>query len=212
MTYGVPYSFVPGTKARADEVNANFIEVLNKIEEANSRIEDVNTQSNVNKTALEARIDEKYDELKSSKVSLDLSNLNSAGKTVLNNKANSADIDGKWVSKNLNLLNGAGPVGGNIKTFSLSSYLPDDGKIYDVIFRIDLDTLSSGTYGLYSLASDLINSWFTIGRVDYSKAHYSASTVRVPISSTRKLYLKSNNSTKGTINVFLSAIGYRKVR
>ena len=212
MTYGVPYSFGPGTKARADEVNANFIEVLNKIEEANSRIEDVNTQSNVNKTALEAKIDEKYDELKSSKVSLDLSNLNSAGKTVLNNKANSADIDGKWVSKNLNLLNGAGPVGGNIKTFSLSSYLPDDGKIYDVIFRIDLDTLSSGTYGLYALASDLINNWFSVGRVDYSKAHYSASTVRVPISSTRKLYLKSNSSTKGSINVFVSAIGYRKVR
>ncbi len=38
MTYGVPYSFVPGTKAKADEVNANFIDVLEKIENSNTRI------------------------------------------------------------------------------------------------------------------------------------------------------------------------------
>ena len=33
MTFGVPYSFVPGTKAKADEVNANFIDVLTKIDD-----------------------------------------------------------------------------------------------------------------------------------------------------------------------------------
>lgn len=38
MTYGVPYSFVPGTKAKANEVNANFIDVLEKIDASNSRI------------------------------------------------------------------------------------------------------------------------------------------------------------------------------
>ena len=37
MTYGVPYSFVPGTKAKADEVNANFIDVLGKIENTTTR-------------------------------------------------------------------------------------------------------------------------------------------------------------------------------
>lgn len=41
MTYGVPYSFVPGTKAKADEVNANFIDVLDKIESSNLRITDL---------------------------------------------------------------------------------------------------------------------------------------------------------------------------
>ena len=43
MTYGVPYSFVPGTKAKADEVNANFIDVLSKIEDTNTRIDDSNS-------------------------------------------------------------------------------------------------------------------------------------------------------------------------
>lgn len=36
MTSSVPYSFVPGTKAKADEVNANFIAVLDKIEQVNT--------------------------------------------------------------------------------------------------------------------------------------------------------------------------------
>lgn len=43
MTSSVPYSFVPGTKAKADEVNANFIAVLDKIEQVNS-----DTKSNIN--------------------------------------------------------------------------------------------------------------------------------------------------------------------
>ncbi len=34
MTSSVPYAFVPGTRAMASQVNANFIAVLNKIEEA----------------------------------------------------------------------------------------------------------------------------------------------------------------------------------
>ena len=38
MTFGVPYSFVPGTKAKADEVNANFIDVLNKIDTVDSKV------------------------------------------------------------------------------------------------------------------------------------------------------------------------------
>lgn len=210
MTYGVPYSFVPGTKARADEVNANFIEVLNKIEETNTRIDNANTQVSANK----AEIEEKLEEELAKKAGLDLANLNTAGKTVLNNKANAADIDGKWVSKSLTIMSGnaSGPVEGNTMTFSLSSYLPADGKVYDVIFRTDLESRSKGGYGLYALASDHINNWFTIGRVDYSISHYAGSTVRVPISSTRKFYLRSNGSTKGTNAVFIAAIGYRKVR
>ncbi|MDE6138716.1 MAG: hypothetical protein K2F57_04520, partial [Candidatus Gastranaerophilales bacterium] len=69
-----------------------------------------------------------------------------------------------------------------------------------------------GCYGLYALASDLINNWFTFGRVDYSISHYAGSTLRLPVSSTRKIYLKSNSSTKGSNTVYIAAIGYRKVR
>ena len=50
MTYGVPYSFVPGTKAKADEVNANFIDVLDKIKTTNERIDETNSTTQSNKT------------------------------------------------------------------------------------------------------------------------------------------------------------------
>ncbi|MDE6138822.1 MAG: hypothetical protein K2F57_05065, partial [Candidatus Gastranaerophilales bacterium] len=147
MTYGVPYSFVPGTKARADEVNANFIEVLNKIEETNSRIDDVNTQTNLNKEEIKKKLEEGLEQ----KAGLDLANLDSAGKAILNNKANATDLDGKWTSKSLTLVSGGylGPVAGATVSFSLSSYLPADNNIYDVIFRTDIEGYSKGCYGLY---------------------------------------------------------------
>lgn len=44
----IPYSFVPGTKAKADEVNANFISLANFIEQnKNSTANDIET---INKT------------------------------------------------------------------------------------------------------------------------------------------------------------------
>ena len=36
MTYNIPYSFIPGTKARAQEVNANFKYVLDTADEINA--------------------------------------------------------------------------------------------------------------------------------------------------------------------------------
>ena len=68
MTYGVPYSFVPGTKAKADEVNANFIDVLDKIKTTNERIDETNSTTQSNKTTLEE------------KINTDVSNLNSTYK------------------------------------------------------------------------------------------------------------------------------------
>ena len=50
MTSGILYSFVPGTKAKADEVNANFLAVLNKIEETNSAKLNVDL-SNIDETS-----------------------------------------------------------------------------------------------------------------------------------------------------------------
>ena len=70
ITSGIPYSFVPGTKAKADEVNANFLAVLNKIEETNS-----------------------------AKLNVDLSNIDETGKAtldVVNTKADKKELDGEW--------------------------------------------------------------------------------------------------------------------
>lgn len=56
MTSSVPYSFVPGTKAKADEVNANFIAVLDKIEQVNSDTKST-LSTELNKKADKSEID-----------------------------------------------------------------------------------------------------------------------------------------------------------
>ena len=50
----IPYTFVPGTKARASEVNANFAAVADAINSSNSAITDLSSEMN---TALEGRLD-----------------------------------------------------------------------------------------------------------------------------------------------------------
>lgn len=51
-TYNVPYTFIPGTKAKANEVNENFIAILNYISELNKNSADINF-SNLTETAKE---------------------------------------------------------------------------------------------------------------------------------------------------------------
>ena len=50
----IPYTFVPGTKARASEVNANFAAVAEAINTSNGAISNLSTEMN---TALEGRLD-----------------------------------------------------------------------------------------------------------------------------------------------------------
>ena len=100
MTFGVPYSFVPGTKAKADEVNANFIDVLTKIEDTNLRIDETNSNAD-SKNAEFATQFEEVEATLAKRANLDLSNLSTTGKAVLSAKANAADINGKWVAKTL---------------------------------------------------------------------------------------------------------------
>lgn len=60
MTYTVPYAFVPGTKAKADEVNANFIDILEKIkstDDYNKETEKRITEAEKNITDITNKLD-----------------------------------------------------------------------------------------------------------------------------------------------------------
>lgn len=63
MSYTIPYTFVPGTKARAQEVNANFSSIIDS-----------------------------FDDLDSKKVNLDLSNISEQGIDVIKNSAIARNI------------------------------------------------------------------------------------------------------------------------
>ena len=194
MAYGVPYSFVPGTKAKADEVNANFIDILNKIEDANLRIDGTNEN-----------LTEQVDELSSTKVNLDLSNLDDTGKGVLNAKANASDLDGKWTYKHITLINNVSLNGTTNLNYSLSSYLPNDGNVYEVIITVNL--AASGWKRLY-IGTDIVSTLIPIcasNKIDASGA------ILLPVGKGRKISVTRQSTYTGNIEkLYVSA--YRKVR
>lgn len=205
MTYSVPYSFVPGTKAKADEVNANFIDILNKIEETNERIDLANESLNSVSQEIVENFEEKFEEINATKADLSLSNIDSDGKTLFNNKANVSDIDGAWTSKyselGINLtLNGTGEI-----TLSLANYLPNDDKIYEVIFSASIS--KSGWKRIY-MGTDLIKTKIPICASTNTE---SSSAIILPVGKSRNVRVQRNTNYSGTMESLLAA-GYRKVR
>lgn len=204
MTYGVPYSFVPGTKAKADEVNANFVAILDKIEDTNSRIDDTNTKYN---QSLNDTKDELTSEIEK-KADLDFSNIGPDAKAMFDKKANSTDIDGKWVKKSLTIAQATSITAGQTKNFSLSSYLPNDNNIYEVIFSTTLNV--AGSYAYIFLTSSYVSN-AAMCRAD-SAGMYAASSVTLPIGTNRQVSVFSNSSQSGNATFELYAKAYRKVR
>ena len=120
-------TFVPGTKAKADEVNANFIDIIDKLEDVNARIDDADGDIvNINSLL--------------STANSQITTIN----TTLSNKANSSDVDGKWTIKHLKLFESLNLSNSNNTqaTYSLNSYLPDKTNLYQILVR---GTVATGT-------------------------------------------------------------------
>lgn len=139
MTYSVTYSFVPGTKARADEVNTNFIDILNHLENTNARIDTTNTLIESANTQIED-INTNLSEC----ANLSLSNLNEDGKEVLNKKADANLLDGKWVCTSKTLCIEKVITPGEAQTYSLKSILPTENDLYEIIIDGQLHTDVAG--------------------------------------------------------------------
>ena len=201
MTFGVPYSFVPGTKAKADEVNANFIDVLTKIEDTNLRIDETNSNADSKNAEITAQFEEVETKL-NQKTNLDLSNLSSTGKAVLSAKANASDIDGKWVMKVTTLLDNVTLSNSATTTVSLSSYLPSDSNVYEVIFSME---------GSCGTAHYRFDTGYGTNYALYEKSVY-ARTLTSIVSTARKVNIYSTGLCSGTNKMALRATAYRKVR
>lgn len=185
MTLSVPYSFVPGTKAKADEVNANFIAVLDKIEETDT-----------------------------AKANVDLSNLDSTGQSVMNSKADKTELDGNWTSILVNLAS-ALTINKETTSlqFDLSGYLPDDEDIYEILLTGRCVTANkSGAYLAMLVKTDLFpnNMYICNARTRDSLNLTGAGSVLLPIGKERILYLNRTNEYEGVF--YLNLDGYRKVR
>ena len=201
MTFGVPYSFVPGTKAKADEVNANFIDVLSKIEDTNLRIDETISNANFKNEETIAKFDEVDVELARC-ADLDLSNISSTGKALFNAKANISDIDGKWVAKTTVFLDNVTLSNSETTTLSLANYLPNDGNVYEVIFSME------GSCGSAQYRFD--TGYGTVFAL-YAKGVYGRACPMV-VSSARTLNIYRTSLCSGTNTMTLRATSYRKVR
>lgn len=184
MTLSVPYSFVPGTKAKADEVNANFIAVLDKIEETNT-----------------------------SKVNIDLSNLDNTGQSILNAKADKSEIDGEWIPINEQLAYNVSLQGNSYLTYDLSPYLPDDNNIYEILLSgRAATTYVTGAYAPLLVRTNSIGTtiYLCSCRAINTTSVNCAGAATIPIGNDRELYITRTPDYQGLFTLLLC--GYRKVR
>ncbi len=210
MTYGVPYSFVPGTKAKADEVNANFIDVLSKIEDTNTRIDD----SNSTITSGLEEVNEKIEEAKAECLDLDLSNISATGKKLFDAKANTSALDGSWTVKQVTIASDKGISKSTTQSFSLSSYLPDKTNKYEILVSLAAtsDTGSHSCFFLY-LKTDYLSTNMPICRASRADGYaFSAGIATLLTSSGRKIYVYNTASANDTSTYTLKLHAYRRVK
>ena len=205
MTYGVPYSFVPGTKARADEVNANFIDVLNKIDNVDSKVTDstadISTRIDNEVSALETKIEE----VNSSKLDLSLSNISADGQKLFDAKANANLLDGAWASKTQQVCFEKSITPGTNQTISIASFFPDKTNIY--MFILD-GYVQAGSSAYIYIESDK-----TAGVCAFRTTTKHAGIQSIMITGpTRTLKITSQAGSSGTSVYTLHIRGYRKIR
>lgn len=135
--------------------------------------------------------------------------------TLTDNSSNSLNItqsDGQWVSRWVQLASGVTYPKTNDITYSLASYLPNDGYIYDVLFGAKVDTGStSGNFCAVTLSTDIQTDSVSITgcRTRTSSAVSSWGSVRLPVGTDRNVTVVANSSRNGTFD--LHFIGYRRL-
>lgn len=195
MTSSVPYSFVPGTKAKADEVNANFIAVLDRIEQVNA---DTKTQLNTSLT--------NYSD-----------NLTGSITNLTNTKADRSEIDGCWTYAYIYIAQNFTIPAGYQQTFDLSGVLPNDGQVYEIILNAMIRTGTAAGNALDLVAgSDLAGGLFVcraVTRINGVNQIASGSVV-IPIPANRQVRftVSAASSTSHPNGCSFKISAYRKAR
>lgn len=125
----------------------------------------------------------------------------------------SKSLQGQWVSSSSDLASGISCAKNAIKTYDLSSYLPNDGYDYEVLVSVcgRTGTSSGNTAGL-RISNDSecsYNIQVTAAITRASNFMYYGGNAKIRIDSTRKLYLKNTGSATAT-NITVHVSAYRK--
>lgn len=207
MTLVVPYSFVPGTKAKASEVNANFNDVLTKIENTNKLMENINSNLETNITASKNELESKIQEAKDTSARPDLSNITPEAQGKFDVKANVQDIDGYITCCHVTLAFGSIITVGSQYSFNISAHLPNDGNKYFVFFNVSFSAAGGmKEYFCAQIQSDIFST--ECAKINTVNASYN---IILPVGPARIVNIfGSEGSSPRTIYLFIN--GYRKVR
>lgn len=210
MTYGVPYSFVPGTKAKADEVNANFIDILNKLEDTNTRIDDTNTKLDTSSSEMS----DKIKDVSAKCADLDLSNISAKGKKLFDAKANASLLDGTWVNKYKSYIYDKS-IGPNVRhNYTIPDYFPSDSNKYELLFSIcGMTANQSNACTFIYLRTDALTNDIPVCRmIRSSGAEQNGNYGTLVVGSKRNLQVFNTENAIGTSKYTIRLHGYRKVR
>ncbi len=120
---------------------------------------------------------------------------------------NSKVIDGQWVyTGNVTLSNATGT---SMYTIDLSSYLPDDGQIYEVMLNQQGAYSENSTYSGVQVKSDIIEDFVAFGYPQqYSRR--VAGQIILPVGTARSIVYQIWNHALGS-NSGLKLIAYRRI-
>lgn len=135
----------------------------------------------------------------------------------LNDKADVQDLDGIWKYDSRDLVSNVTLAANTGYQYDLSSYLPNDSNVYEVIFSAAFSTPSSvGNTARLVCRTDIMEGNYSYnlgsGRCAVNgQAVPVAQTVIVVVGTGRYLGVRnvSSSSANGT---YLTVVGYRKVR
>ncbi len=129
------------------------------------------------------------------------------------NVAKEQDIDGMWINKYGNIADNVSLSGTTDLSYSLTSYLPNDSNLYEIIIEGLTDTkTTSGDYAPLYLSTDFLPNTISIckARTRTASTMNSSGSSTIIVGKDRKLIISRNSNWHGVFSIYLH--GYRKVR
>ena len=124
---------------------------------------------------------------------------------------NTTCVDGQWVASYYKCVSGLST--DTDKTYSLSSYLPNDNYNYEVLFQLSgRTTTAQGSYVNYYLYTDAFSQSTLVAATRAVTAAYMAcgGNIILPVGTGRSVTLHVGTGTSGE-NITIEAKGYRRM-
>lgn len=125
---------------------------------------------------------------------------------------NTTCVDGQWVNSFSELVSGVS-MSNTTKTISLNNYLPNDGRIYEVLFTaIGRTGSTSGNYMIMTLNGGIVGGNVEIGRSITRSSSYTnaGGNVILPCRHGTNVTLKIDSNATCT-NIYVAARAYRRI-